>query len=198
MTIFAVAMTGILALLHSTISSSLVSRHEIIAANLAREQIELIRNARNTNIRNYTDWDRLRIGDDGSGFLTGWVFLIENDYTSSGTIYSTSDGNITNSPIKISSLSFFPGDTLETKFNTSQLYLDSLGRYTHSDTGSGTLYASYMIVSPLKFEASGTTIEPKDGASGRNQWYIIDARVIVKSRGYTEYDMKTIITDWKK
>jgi prepilin-type N-terminal cleavage/methylation domain-containing protein len=71
MTIFAVAMTGILALLHSTISSSLVSRHEIIAANLAREQIELIRNARNTNIRNYTDWDRLRIGDDGSGFLTG-------------------------------------------------------------------------------------------------------------------------------
>lgn len=83
MTIFAVAMTGILALLHSTISNSLISRHEIVAANLAREQVELIKNIRNTNVRNYTDWDRARIDDDGNAFLTGGVFIIENSYSNS-------------------------------------------------------------------------------------------------------------------
>jgi prepilin-type N-terminal cleavage/methylation domain-containing protein len=57
MTIFSVGMTAILALLHSTIDTSIASRQEIIASNLLREQIELIKNVRNSNVRSFVPWD---------------------------------------------------------------------------------------------------------------------------------------------
>lgn len=197
MTIFAVAMTGILALLHSTISNSLVSRHEIVAANLAREQVELIKNIRNTNVRNYTDWDRARISDDGNAFFTGGVFIIENSYSNSWTSYGQ-NGEISESPVKMSSWSFAVADTLEQKFNTTRLYLDSEGRYTHtSANNTGTIYASYVIISRLRFDTINGPIEPKN-TNDKPQGYVIDARVIVKSRWYTEYEVKTILTDWQK
>ena len=57
MTIFSVGMTAILALLSSTIDTSIVSRQEIIASNILREQIELIKNIRNSNVRSFVEWD---------------------------------------------------------------------------------------------------------------------------------------------
>lgn len=197
MTIFAVAMTGILALLHSTISNSLVSRHEIVAANLAREQIELIKNIRNTNVRNYTDWDRARIDDDGNAFLTGGVFIIENFYSNSWTSYSQ-NGEINESPVTIKSTLISPASSIEDKFNATRLYLDSEGRYTHiPDANTGSIYASYVIISPLRFDTTSGPIEPKN-TNDKPQGYIIDARVIVKSAGYSEYEVKTLLTDWQK
>ena len=58
MMIFSIGMTGILALLHSTINNSLYSRHEIIVANLLREEIELVKNMRNSNVREFLPFDR--------------------------------------------------------------------------------------------------------------------------------------------
>lgn len=56
MTIFAVGMTAILAMLQSAINNSLIAKNEIIAANILREQIELVKNTRNTNIRSFAPW----------------------------------------------------------------------------------------------------------------------------------------------
>jgi prepilin-type N-terminal cleavage/methylation domain-containing protein len=57
MLIFSIGMTAILALLQSTINNSLYSRHEVVASNLLREQVELVKNVRNTNVRNFVPFD---------------------------------------------------------------------------------------------------------------------------------------------
>lgn len=57
MTIFSIGMTAILALLSTTIDTATVSRQEIIVSNLLREQVELIKNVRNSNVRNFVPWD---------------------------------------------------------------------------------------------------------------------------------------------
>lgn len=50
MTIFSIAMTSIYLLLTSTMKSASYSRNEIIVANLLREQMELVRNVRDSNL----------------------------------------------------------------------------------------------------------------------------------------------------
>lgn len=67
MAIFGIGMTGILALLHTTIENSLYSRHEIVASDILREQIELVKNARNSNVRNFVPFDRLKNGESLTG-----------------------------------------------------------------------------------------------------------------------------------
>ena len=61
MTVFAVGLTGILALLSSTMLSSKYSRHEVVVANILREQMELVKNIRDTNLKNYTHWDKVLV-----------------------------------------------------------------------------------------------------------------------------------------
>jgi hypothetical protein len=59
MTIFAIGLTGILALLGTTMTNSSYSRHEIVVAGLLTEQMELVKNIRDTNLKNYTKWDKI-------------------------------------------------------------------------------------------------------------------------------------------
>jgi hypothetical protein len=50
-----------------------------------------------------------------------------------------------------------------------------------------------VIVSPLTVDGSEVKKDWK------NQWWIIDARVLVKRNGsIREYDTKSMITDWQK
>lgn len=200
MTIFSVGMTAILALLSSTIDTSTVSRQEIIASNILREQIELIKNTRNSNIRSFVEWDSVFTGWANPWYLTPWSYIIENDYTSTGIFYTPGMSTPEKSPVYMDNVTTLLSATsdIEWKFNTVRLYYDSDMRLTHTLTSSGTSYASYIIVSPLRIGSPIWPIEPKT-ISGKNQWFILDARVITKSRtGYREYDLKTVITDWKK
>ncbi len=197
MTIFAVGMTAILGLLHSTIDTSIASRHEIVASNLLRENIELIKNARNTNVRSFVEWSKIRTEWVASSSLVGGTYTVENDFSSTWVLYDAV-WNIDQSPIYMKDKTIgFPAD-LEWRYNAARLYLDTHDRFTHRVTSTGTSYASYVMVSPLIIDNAGTNIEPKT-PTWKNQWYILDARVITKLRsGYREYDLKTVITDWKK
>ncbi len=201
MTIFSIGMTGILALLSTTIQNSLYSRHEIVAANLLREQIELVKNTRNSNIRNFIPFNSLL--DGNGGIFTGWVYIIENDFSSTRlemntNVYGGSDGKITKMPVKMERKTIDFSSSWAT-FDSAQLFLDSQGRYIHDKTisATGTQYASYMIISPISYkDTSGGQVPVEKSGSG--QWYILDARVLVKSSGqYKEYDLKGIVTDWK-
>jgi type II secretory pathway pseudopilin PulG len=162
MTIFAIGMTAILSLLSSAISSSQNAKYEIIAANLLREQIELVKNIRNTNVRNFAFW---------STGITPNIYTIENDYTTAITTYN--NGAITSSPVKMTPSTILPTDTLEQKFSKAQLFLDSQGRLSHTPSATGTSIASYIIITPLSFtrphvNPSERIIEPKN-ADGKNQ-----------------------------
>jgi hypothetical protein len=104
---------------------------------------------------------------------------------------------IEHSPVYLDTITF-TDPSIEAKFLKTQLYTDTHNRFTHILSSTGTNYASYLIISPLIISTPSGPIEPKD-TNMKNQGWILDARVIAKSRNnYREYDLKTIITDWKK
>ncbi len=61
MTVFAIGLTGVYALLQTTMSNVSYSRNEIVVSGLLREQIDLVMNMRDTNQRNYIPWDSVYI-----------------------------------------------------------------------------------------------------------------------------------------
>ena len=200
MTIFAVGMTAILWLLNSSIDTAILSRHEIVASNLLREQIELIKNTRNTNLRSYTPWNSILLDGSTPDRLKNGFFTLENDYTTARSVRNAATGNFEKNTVFMKEFLppwFSEALTLEEKFTTTRLYFDEQNRFTHTATDRPTKYASYLRIAPLKIDTATTSIEPKK--DGISQWYIIDARVISETRGnYREFDLKTIITDWKK
>lgn len=203
MTIFSIAMTSIYLLLTSTMKSVSYSRNEIIVSNLLREQMELFRNVRDSNIASASAWNAWRVESNSSNnssnnFFSSGTYTLENDFSSTGTVFDDS-GKITQSPVKIFEKSFSQED-LNTKFDATQLCFDEKNRYVHCEndihkTNSGTIFASYAHIFPMNYEQGGSPIFiEKDSES---QWFIIDARVIVRDgNNYREYDAKTGLTDW--
>jgi prepilin-type N-terminal cleavage/methylation domain-containing protein len=207
MTIFSIGLAGIYALLQTTMSSVRYSQDEIIVSGLLREQIDLVNNMRDTSLHNYIPWDSALISTQNwslySSIFTGALYSIENDFTASGITFDpiANNGTIAKSPIKLTKIDTNTAFTTDAeKWSKTQLIFDDHGRYIHtgSSTGTGTNFASYIIVSPLGYTGSlGAFTEVKK--DNKNQWWIIDARVVVKyNGGYREYDAKSMITDWQK
>ena len=161
MLIFAIGLTGIYALLQSTFRNAAYSRHEMVAANILREQIELVKNIRDTNIQSFTSWDRARMEQVASSSFQSGVYIIENDYTTTGAL-NNPNGDIERSPVFLRDITSVYGlsGAMKDRFALTRLYLDAHGHYTHTLTQSGTNYASYVIVRPLT--VNGTNIV-KDG-----------------------------------
>lgn len=193
MTIFSIGLTGVYALLQTTMSTVRYSRDEIVVSWLLREQIDLVMNMRDSNIKNYIPFDSVLVESSTQTTFSSGYYMIENDFTNTGISINPSNGAITKNTLKLKKVDPFPV-TDEVKWQKTQLRFDSVWRYIHSETtGTGTQFASYIIVSPLT--VNGTEVK-KDG---KNQWWIIDARVLIKWNGsYREYDTKSMITDWIK
>ena len=203
MTIFAIGITAIFLLLQQTMRSASISRNEVVASNLLREQIELVRNIRDTNIANYAPWN---VAKTEAGVFASGVYIVENNFTETGVTFGA-DGKIMTSPVTLSGISLEHTDNLSDsaiiseKFNQTRLYLDSNQRYTHKTTATGTAFASYIIITPLQFQKDGQeivlTTTGADGVTPVPQGYMLDARVIVRDGSYyREYDAKSAITDW--
>lgn len=198
MTVFAIGMTGILALLGNTFASAKYASHEVVVAWILREQMELVKNARDSNLKNYATWDKILLSDNSTTTWTGGVYLIENNFNDSTVSYEW-DGKIHQSPILLKNITQnFPLDIAQI-WSRTKLYRDSQDRYTHNAVSPviETPYASYLKITPLAYDDNWQSVlVQKDG---KNQWWIIDARVIVKTgNNYREYDAKTLITDWIK
>ena len=88
------------------------------------------------------------------------VFVVENDYRSPNLMIA-SDGNILSSPVYVREISTNFPTTLEGRFQKTRLYLDAYGRYTHTPTATGTVYASYIQMEPLN--VPGVGILKRDG-----------------------------------
>ncbi len=208
MTIFSIGLAGIYALLQTTMSNVRYSQDEIIVSGLLREQIDLVNNIRDTNLRNYITWDSVLVstpsGGSDSTIFTGATYTIENDFTATGITFDTltNNGTIARTPIrltKIDTSTVFGTDS--DKWKQTQLIFDEKWRYTHTGSSmswTGTQFASYIIISPLGYTGSaGVFTDIKK--NNKNQGWIIDARVLVRyNGGYRQYDAKSMITDWQK
>jgi hypothetical protein len=122
----------------------------MVAANMLREQIELIKNIRDTNIQSFAPWDRARMEQVASSSFQSGVYIIENDYTITGALYNP-NGDIERSPVFLRDITSAYGlsGAMKDRFALARLYLDARGRYTHTLSQSGTNYASYVILRPL-------------------------------------------------
>ncbi len=108
MTIFSIGLTGIYALLHSTMSSVSYSRDEIVVSGLLREQVDLVMNIRDTNLRNYIPWDSVHVDNSSQSLFASGIYLIENDVNTPKTIINPTNGIIDKSPIKLIKVDSLP------------------------------------------------------------------------------------------
>ncbi|MDD2487600.1 MAG: type II secretion system protein [Candidatus Gracilibacteria bacterium] len=181
--IFTIGFLSAYLLIYSAINSSARSKNEIIASNIAREQIELVKNIRDTNWLKNWDWNDLTeiLGTGNLGDST--YYVIENDY--SGAV-----------PIKMAELNPpFDGTKGKVLGNLNvRLCSDSQGRYSHCVSGEvKTNFYSFIKVEPLVTKNTITNSDvPVVGA------FRIESVVVNNEKGYNEFKINTIITDWKR
>ncbi len=205
--IFSISMAAIFVLIQMAITSSAQVKQEIIAANLLREEVELVKNLRDTNLRNFIPWDSIFLDRTTTDRFSSGYYIIENDFSANSEKVSLdpTTGHFVHSPVYMSHI--FPTGippSVSDIFAGSRLYVDDYGRYSHMVSSKPALFASYIRVIPLEIPTlpSPLTIEMLDSsvtpAVPRSQAYEIEAKVIVSTPTFREYELNTIITDWKK
>ncbi|MDD2565293.1 MAG: prepilin-type N-terminal cleavage/methylation domain-containing protein [Candidatus Gracilibacteria bacterium] len=199
--IFTIGILSAYLLVYSALNSSVKSRNEIIASNLARESIELIKNNRDSNWSKMLKWNKLdstiikhnpTIGE----YLTGGYYKISNEYQ---------EDTSSNPSINIQKLSStFEEANENTTYilnpsseDKTELCLDDKNRYTYdcSGTNKSTHFYSYIKIEKLK--TKNTTITPNTEIIVDNA-FKVTAQIINSERTITKYSISTIITDWKK
>lgn len=199
MTIFTVGITSIFLLLESTFKSASISRNEIIVANLLREQIELIRNLKENNYKNFAKWDLAKIENSTETNLFEWTFLVENNFGEKE--FKFDENWINESPIKITEKILSDEKNNEKIFEETRLCFNSENFYIHCNNSTNekkTSFASYVKISEMKYDEKNENSKILN-ENNENQAYTIEAFVINKNgSNYRKYDTKTIITNWMK
>lgn len=146
--IFTLGFLGAYLLVESAGSASIHSRDEIIGANIMREQIELVKNLRDTNWIQFRSWDSVELAKPSTLTDTvlqpGSYYIVTNDFRTGKTVRveRLSDMNLSK-------------ETIVREFQETpsaiRLCIDSLGRYVHdcSGTNEKTNYASFMQIETL-------------------------------------------------
>lgn len=187
--IFTLWMSWVYAIISSTIRVNDLNENYIIASNLAREQLELVRNIRDSNyailkpfnLKN-PNWTSFWVTDK---FEFWSKYKIENDYSNTSVF-----------PIKVDKIINFWEwkNELNWKMLSYKLCLDDKNRYTYdclTSWNTKTDFYKYISIDKVKY----------------NSWWldqVIDNSFLVKSKviwykkWYHEFEVKTIITDWKR
>jgi len=173
--IFTLGLISIYLIMVSSLKLNDYNKNEIIASNLAREQIELLRNVRDSNYKTLHGWNWIPNASDNSNpkFSTGSYYKIENDW--SATTY----------PIEVVDLwtSLPEWESNLAAMGSYRLCLDLDNRYTFNCVGNEeTPFYKYIKVEDV-------------GIAGA---FKIISKVIWYKRWYHELEINTILADWKR
>lgn len=181
MFIFSMWIISIYAIISSSVRVNEYNKNYIIASNLAREQLELIRNNRDYNYENLQKFDQINPP------LINQINPEENySNTFSGSGYYAIQNNIAstaNFPISIEEISEIDFE----EDSNYQLCLDANNMYVYCD--------------PLNSENQRKTAFFKYVYIDRSLWenqLKITSKVIWKSRWIHEFEVKTILSDWRQ
>jgi len=177
--VFSLGLVSIYALLASSLSVNAYSRNAIIASNLAREQLELFRNIRDTNYKKLQVWNQINPWQSYSAwaeFAVGTYYKLENNFSISAS-FSTDTSIIS---------SFVEGESNLASMSNYRLCIDSNNQYTY-DCGS------WNITTPFY---RYLFIEQTAGETG--DVFTVHSKVIWYFRGYHEYMIDTIVSDWRR
>lgn len=189
--VFTLGFLGAYLLVESASNASLRSRDEIVGANIMREQIELIKNLRDTNWIQFRSWNSIELArtatETDKTLQPNGFYAIANDFSP-------------NRSIRIEKLSGFSDEksTVISEFQKAdspiRLCIDTLGRYVHScaEGNRKTNYVSFLRIEPLiTANTLVNTPVPVDRA------YKVTVFFVSLDKGYRAASMKTIVTDWK-
>ena len=188
--IFSLWISAIYMLISSTLTMDMYNKNHIVAWNLSREGIELVRNIRDSNYTSFHSWNQLwphlDYNDSSNYFNAPSYYKIENDFSSSAIF-----------PIKIEDISLWFDeweDKISTAMQAYRLCLDTKNRYTYdcsTPTNKKTNFYRYIKTDELKYKEWWST-------QVINNAFKLTSKVIWLDRWYHEFELNTIITDWKR
>lgn len=172
--IFTVGLVWVYALILSSMQLNDYSKNSIIASNLARESIEMVRNIRDSNFKNLEKWDSIPGSNGASLFQTGVYFTLENDIN-----------ELDHQDFELKWISnFVEGKNMVPEMENYRLCLTPESLYTyHCDANTTkTPFYRYIVFQDL----------PDFSANAKK----VTTKVIWNHRGYHEVQMDTILTDF--
>lgn len=178
--IFSMWIVSIYSLIITTLKLNDYNKNFIIASNLAREQIELVRNIRDSNYEEIRNYNQLTPFDSRK-FETWEYYKIENDYS-----------GLTSFPVKVEKIIDFDEwkDELGWKMQYYRLCIDDDNRYTYDCSGNKkTIFYKFIKIEDAEYNDSWVKkIEDAFKVTSKVIWY---------QKWYHEYEVKSIITDYK-
>ena len=181
MFIFSMWIISIYALISSSVRVNEYNKNYIIASNLAREQLELLRNNRDYN------YEKLQKFDQINPPLTNQDNIQDNysNILNSDTYYKIQNNIAVTANFPISIEEILGEDFVDD--SNYQLCLDEKNMYVYCDS--------------LNWEDQKETVFFKYVYIDKSLWedqLKITSKVIWKSRWIHEFEVKTILSDWKQ
>ena len=187
--IFSLWIVSVFAIISSTLRVNDYNENYIIAVNLANEQIELVRNIRDSNYTKIKKFNQINPSSEDYDIVFNYdsKYKIENDYSNTSAF-----------PIEMTDItSWF--EEWHTKLNWLSMLgynicLDSLNRYTYDCSTSGNKRTKfYKYISFQKVEYVDWLVTKTIDDS-----YLVKSKVIWYINWYHEFELKSIIADWKR
>lgn len=201
--VFSLGLISIYALLITSLSINERNKNAIIASNLAREQVELFRNTRDTNYKKLQVWNQIQpmwsldvteTLDQDKVFMPWKYYILENDF---------SWGGVTSNRIiftwNIDGISEIWAWWNMEKY---QLCIDSDMRYVNCIQNSltnTTPFYRYLYVENV--DANGSLLEGNNDPITKSsdlKSIRITSKVIWYKRWYHEFEIQTLVTDWRR
>lgn len=169
MFIFSLWIISVYALISSSLRINEYNKNYIIWVNLAREQLELIRNNRDYNYYKIQQFDQINPANSGfSNTLTWAYYKVENNFL-----------NTANFPVKITEISDVLDDT------DYEVCINDITHLYSYDCSAGNQKTNFFKY--IKIEKN----------TEENQ-LLITSIVKWKIKGLHDFELKTILTDWKQ
>ena len=200
--IFTLWMSGVYMVISSTIWVNKYNHDFIIASNLAREDIELIRNIRDTNYKKYQKWNTLEPNWDFS-----WVMNYNKVFTWSASSWLYRLEWNSSYKIKTSTWAYFSEEDIKKEIledsedakkykmclDINKKYIYCKDKYWNDNHNAKikTHFYKFLEIKPLETKLTW--------------WTIIENAFKVRSKVFWKYKSKiksteipTILTDWKR
>lgn len=179
--IFTLGLLSTYALVAQTINFNEYSKNSIIASNLAREGIEIVRNIRDNNYKNLYKWNKLPWNDVSSLFQTGVYYKVENDFSLWNPLW-----------VKFEVIPNF-GEwiwEINSKMQDYVLCLDSENKYTYNCIGNKkTYFYKYIKFDDVLYNSWWNMIVIEDSLK-------LTSKVVWYNRWYHEIELKTVLSDF--
>lgn len=187
--IFSLWIVGVYAIISSTLRVNDLNENYIIATNLANEQIELVRNIRDSNYTKIKKYNQINPASNeyNNVFEYDKKYKIENNYLSTATF-----------PIQVTDITNWfeewQWNLSSSSMQSYNLCLDDLNRYTYDCTKTSnikTKFYKYVSFDKVVYNEWWTTKIIEDA-------YLVKSKVIWYINWYHEFEVKAVIADWKR